>query len=132
MDKYQDKEVEVTFLHEVGFPDGTLRHLVQGRVEAYDSAESWVKIQGITINFKDNPITSICLSAAEQYNDSTTLPCRFVRMEGGKSALFTANFEGAEYAIEIDADGDIGGSYTKDGITRYGDLKYHDPLTRTT
>ncbi len=67
MDKYLNKEVVATFQQEVGFPDGSAAHLVQGVITKHNDKEDSITVAGITICYRTNPLMSICLSAAEQY-----------------------------------------------------------------
>lgn len=71
MEKYLNKEVVATFQKEVGFPDGSAANLVQGVVTEHHPDEHWIVINGFLVNYQNNPLMSICLSAAEQYKKDT-------------------------------------------------------------
>lgn len=70
MDKYLNKEVVATFQKEVGFPDGSAANLVQGVITKHHPDEHWITIDGILVNYQNNPLMSICLSAAEQLKNN--------------------------------------------------------------
>lgn len=69
MEKYLNKMVVMTFLHPIGFPDGSAANLVEGVVTGHNDKEDSITISGITICYRTNPLMSICLSAAEQLRD---------------------------------------------------------------
>lgn len=128
MKQYLNKEVVMTFTHPVGYPDGSAANLVQGVITEHNHKEDSITVAGITICYRTNPLMSICLSAAEQYRGEPDLPCRLVEVTGEtseiKSWLLTAKINGMEIWLEIDEDGDIAGSVTKNGITKCGDLRF--------
>jgi mannitol/fructose-specific phosphotransferase system IIA component len=66
MKQYLNKEVVMTFSHPVAFPDGSAANLVQGVITEHHPDEHWIIINGILVNYQNNPLMSICLSAAEQ------------------------------------------------------------------
>ena len=129
MEKYLNKMVVMTFLHPVGFPDGSAANLVEGVITGHNDKEDSITISGITICYRTNPLMSICLGAAERYRDESELPCRLVEIKGEaseiRSWLFSANINDMEVHLEIDEDGDIAGSITKDGATKCGDLYFN-------
>ena len=133
MEKYLNKMVVMTFLHPVGFPDGSAANLVEGLITGHNDKEDSITISSITICYRTNPLMSICLGAAERYRNES-IPCRFVEFPNDKdgaalSWLFTTRINGMEVNLEIDADGDIGGSITKDNVTKYGDMVYNSVIT---
>lgn len=113
MKQYLNKQVVATFQQDVGFPDGTLGHMVQGVITEHHPDEHWIIINGILVNYQNNPLMSICLSAAEAYGRQRPYKLKSgylaAHKEESASVVIEAEFEGVEYSIEFDGKGNIGG-----------------------
>lgn len=131
MEKFLNRSVVMTFLYPVGFPDGSAANLVEGVITGHNDKEDSITICGITICYRTNPLMSICLGAAEQYNEPRRYPLNATYLpakEGGESAsvVIETTFEDVVYMIEFDGKGNIGGLVKIEGERKGWDFYFNE------